>query len=298
MLAVSALPTRAAATTAYGEAFDTLYTIDLDARRATEVGRSGLFRGQIIGNISGLTTTADGAMYAAAGGFKLLVRIDPANGGTTVVGSFGLDGQGDPARNDALDLNMAAGCDGTFWLSSAVADKLWKVDPGTGTTTLVGATGHAITGLVARGDQLYGTGGKGDNNFYRLDPATGNATPVGPFGPAVTRWVNSVSMSFGPDGTLWAVFNYMPPENDSKPAVDWSDLARIDPATGTVTILGPIEGPESLRQIGMKGFTLGPPMCVRAAEAQPTPVGSPWILGLLGLLLGAIGLTGMRRAAR
>lgn len=298
MLAVSALPSRASAATAYGEAFDTLYKIDLDTRQATEVGRSGLFRGQIIGNISGLATTTNGAMYAAAGGFKLLVEVDPADGGTKVVGSFGLDGQGDPARNDALDLNMAAGCDSTLWLSSAVANKLWKVSPDTGATTLVGATGHAITGLVARGDRLYGTGGKGDNTFYHIDPATGAATPIGPFGPAVTRWVNSVSMGFDASGTLWAVINYMPPENDSKPAVDWADLATINPATGAVTLLGPIQGPESLRQIGMKGFTVGPPQCARAAEAQPAPVGSPWTLALLGLLLAGVGLGGMRRATR
>ena len=43
-------------------------------------------------------------------------------------------GQGDPARNDALDLNMIAGCEGELWLTSAYAQKVWTVDPADGTT--------------------------------------------------------------------------------------------------------------------------------------------------------------------
>ncbi|MFC4818959.1 hypothetical protein ACFO6Q_01405 [Dokdonella ginsengisoli] len=299
MLAVSAPRVWAAANVAYGEAFDTLYSVQLDSRQATELGRSGLFRGQIIGNISGLTTTADGSLYAAAGGFKLLVKIDPQDGRASVIGSFGLDGQGDPSRNDALDLNMIAGCDDTLWLSSAVANKLWKVDPASGATTLVGSTGHTITGLAARGDRLYGAGGKGDNNFYGIDPQTGAATLIGPFGPAVTTWVNSISMSFDDAGTLWAVINYVPPLDNSQPVADWSDLATIDPATGTVTVLGPVTGPESLRQVGMKGFTVGPTQCTRGTTGtHAAPVGSPWALALLGLLLAAAGAGGAARALR
>ena len=299
MLAVSAPCARAAANVAYGEAFDTLYRVQLDSREAVELGRSGLLRGQIIGNISGLTTAADGSLYAAAGGFKLLVKIDSGDGHATVIGSFGLDGQGDPSRNDALDLNMIAGCDDTLWLSSAVAGKLWKVDPTSGATTLVGSTGHAITGLAARGDRLYGAAGKGDNNFYAIDPQTGAATLIGSFGPAVTTWVNSISMSFDDAGTLWAVINYVPPQDSSQPVADWSDLATIDPATGTVTVLGPITGPESLRQVGMKGFTVGPTQCSRGTTGtHAAPVGSPWALALLGLLLAAAGVAGATRARR
>lgn len=297
MLAVSALPAWAAPTTAYGEAFDTLYKIDVASRQATELGRSGSYHGQLIGNISGLTTTTDGTLYAAAGGVKMLVKVDAGNGSANIVGSFGLDGQGDPTRNDALDLNMVAGCDDTLWLSSAFAGKLWKVDPASGATTLVGATGHTITGLVAHGDKLYGAGGRGDNSFYAVDPATGAATAIGSFGPAVTRWVNSVSMSFDDDGVLWAVINYVPPRDGSQPIADWSDLATIDPATGTVTMLGPVTGPESLRQIGMKGFTVGPPQCTRGGVTpHAAPIGSPWALGLLGLLLALAGVFGARRA--
>jgi hypothetical protein len=194
---------------------------------------------------------------------------------------------------------MIAGCDNTLWLSSAFANKLWKVDPASGATTLVGSTGRTISGLAVRGDKLYGAGGRGDNTFYAIDPTTAAATAIGAFGPAVNRWVNSVSMSFDADGVLWAVINYVPPQDGSQPVADWSDLATIDPATGTVTMLGPVTGPESLRQIGMKGFTVGPPQCTRGTPtAHAAPIGSPWALGLLGLLLAFAGVFGARRTLR
>src|SRR5664279_193053 len=136
-------------TIAYAEAFDTLYSVDLPSHTATEIGSAGSYAGQILVNLSGLSYSPDGTLYAVAGGINSLVRIDPSTGSATVVGSFGLSGQGDPLRNDALDLSMTFGCDGTLWLASAYSGKLWTVDPGTGATTLVGSTGHAITGIVA-----------------------------------------------------------------------------------------------------------------------------------------------------
>jgi hypothetical protein len=258
------------------------------------VGGAGRHAGQIIGNISGLTSTADGSLYAIGGGQKLLLQIDPESGLASVIGDIQFNGVASPSRDAALDLNMVAACDGTLWLSSAVLKTLWTIDPATGITTHVGATGPAITGLASRGEALYGAGGKGDNTFYRIDPATGAASAIGGFGPALATWVNSVSMSFDKEGTLWAVINYVPPEHDSDPAPDWSDLATIDPATGTVTLLGPITGPDALRQVGMKGFSVDAAQCVRGTSApHPAPIGSPWALGLLGLLLA--GATWRRR---
>lgn len=296
---VVATPSALAATGVYGEAFDTLYRLDLDTQAATRVGDAGRYGSQVIGNISGLTTMPDGSMYAVAGGLKLLVGVDAESGRAEVLGGFGLSGQGDPTRNDALDLNMIADCDGTLWLTSAYARKLWTVDPADGATTLVGATGHAISGLAVRDDELFGAAGKDDNRFYRIDPATGAATPIGPFGANVTRWINSVSMSFDEDGTLWAVLNYVPPENDSDVPADWSDLATIDPASGKLEIVGPITGPEGLRRIGMKGFTVGQPQCGRGTlPPVGAPVNSPLALLLLGLFMAVAVGVNRRRFAR
>ena len=295
MLALSASGTRAE-TIAYGEAFDTLYRFGLDSHVAVEVGPAGYFGGQLIGNISGLSFSNDEELFAVAGGMNVLTRINPTSGSASVVGTLGLAGQGDPQRNDALDLNMTFGCDDTLWLVSAYAGKLWKVDQATGATTLVGETGHTITGLVARGNALYGAGGKGDNNLYRVNTRTGEARLIGSYGPAASGWINSVSMSFDENGTLWAVLNYVPPAPGSTLVPDWSDLATIDPITGEVTVVGPITGPEALRQVGMKGFAIGPPRCVAGATpVANAPVGTPPWLMLLGVVLIAAAGVAMRR---
>ena len=284
-------------TTAYAEAFDTLYSVDLSGHTATEIGPAGTYAGQIIANLGGLSYSFDGTLYAVAGGLNALARIDPSTGAATVVGSFGLNGQGDPQRNDALDLSMTFGCDGTLWLASAYAGKLWTVDPGTGATTLVGSTGHTITGLIARGPLLFGAGGRGDNTYYRIDTQTGAATAIGSFGDS--GWINSVSMSFDDEGTLFAVLNYVPPAPGSTMVPDWSDLATIDPSSGALTIIGPITGPDSLSQVGMKGFAIGPPRCI-AGNLIPhrAPIGTPpWLAGLVLLLVAAAGWRLRHRAA-
>ncbi|MEO5559542.1 MAG: hypothetical protein ABIO49_06965 [Dokdonella sp.] len=296
MLAVSAFAANAA-TIAYGEAFDTLYQIDLNARQATRVGVAGMYAGQTIGNISGLTTSVDGSLYAIAGATKFLLKIDPAGGLAEVIGDLGLRGSGS-GQFDALDLGMTADCDGNLWMSSGVLKQLWKVDAKNGATTLIGSTGHPIAGLVYRAGTLYGSGSRDDHGFYRVDQRTGIAALIGTFGPSAPSELNSVSMSFDDQGVLWAVLNYVPP-NTGSVTPDWSDLARIDPATGAMTVLGPITGPESLRQAGMKGFTLTPSQCASvAASAAATPVGSPWALTLLGGLLAAAGLYSARQRLR
>jgi uncharacterized protein DUF6923 len=298
MLAVFA-PSARSATVAYGEAFDTLYRIDLDSHTAASVGPAGSFGGQPIGNLSGLSYSLDENLYAVAGGMNSLARIDANSGRASIVGSFALNGQGDPQRNDALDLGMTFGCDGTLWLVSAYAGNLWTVDPGSGATTLIGPTGQTITGLVASGNALYGAGGHGDNSFYRIDPKSGTARRVGSFG--IDGWIDSVSMSFDENGTLWAVLNYVPPEPGSTTVADWSDLARIDVATGQVTIVGPITGPDDLRQVGMKGFAVGPPRCVAggAGAIFTAPVGTPpWLAALAALLVICAGWTLRRRGLR
>jgi hypothetical protein len=282
----------------YGVAFDTLYSVDVSNHTAAEVGSAGTFGGVPIVNLSGLSFSPDEVLYAVAGGLGALTRIDPATGHATPVGSFGLSGQGDPQRNDALDLSMAFDCDGTLWLASAYANKLWTVNPSNGATTPVGDTGHLLTGIVAHGNVLYGAGGRGDNGFYRIDKATGAATEIGNFGDG--RWINSVSMSYDEAGILWAAINYVPPAPGDVTIADWPDLARIDESTGLITFVGTITGPESLRQIPMKGFSIGPPRCTLGAlPAAAAPVGTPpWLLALAALVVFAGAATLRRRGLR
>jgi hypothetical protein len=279
---------------AYGAAYDTLYSIDIASHTAAEIGAAGSYGGVPIVNLSGLSFSPDNVLFAVAGGLGALTRIDPATGHATPVGSFGLSGQGDPQHNDALDLSMTFDCDGTLMLVSAYANKVWTVNPSTGATTLIGPTGHTITGIVAHGNVVYGAGGRGDNGFYRIDTQTGAATEIGNFGDS--RWINSVSMSYDDAGVLWAAINYVPPAPGTDSVADWSDLARIDESTGKITFVGPITGPESLLQIGMKGFAIGPPRCALGSlPAAAAPVGTPpWLLALAALIV-ALGAFSLRR---
>ncbi|WP_395679697.1 hypothetical protein [Dokdonella sp.] len=284
MFAVAAIPA-GAATVSYGEAFDTLYRIDLETRTASPIGSAGFLGSQRIGNISGLTLLGDGSAYAVSGSLKALLRINLSSGSSQVIGNLGLSDQGS-GQFDALDLGMTSDCDDVLWLVSGTLQQLWRVDPASGTPTLVGSTGHSISGLVADGDALYGTGGDGDHTLYRVNKSDASATAIGSFGTEAPAALNSVSMSFAEDGTLWAVLNYVPPASGSV-TPDWSDLAVIDPETGRMTLKGPITGPEALRQVGMKGFATSTRQCPAGSAPVAAPVVSIWGLLALCMLLPA-----------
>lgn len=280
-----------AATTAYGVAFTDLYRINLVTRVATYVGFSGTYNGQLIGHIRGLSFLPNGELYGVSGNLRALVKLDVSRGTASVAGLLNLDGTGQ--FGTTLDLGMTYGCDGNFWMTSAVTGQLWKVDPATAQPTLVGSTGHRLTGIVAYGNTLYGAGGQGDTGFYKINPQTAQATLVGDYGPALP-WVNVVGMSFDEDGTLYATLNYNPGATSSSPLTDWSDLATIDTRTGVVTKLGAITGPSALRRQSMNGFAIAGTQC----DVPTEPVGTPYEYvpvpaaprGGLALLAGLLGL--------
>ncbi|MCC6595652.1 MAG: hypothetical protein IT477_04010 [Rhodanobacteraceae bacterium] len=294
LFAVAAPSAARAAALAYGEAFDTLYRIELPTHTASEVGVAGRYGGQTIAGISGLTTMGDGSLLAVASSIKALVRIDPETGVATPIGLLGIDGGS--GQYDALDLGMTATCGGGLYLSSGVLRTLYSVDPDSGAATRIGDTGVAISGLAERAGELYGAGAKGDHALYRINPRSGAATKIGDFGPQASKWINSVALSFDEHGTLWAALNYVPPQGDNTPLEDWSDLATIDPATGRLHMVGALTGPESLRKVGMKGFTVGPAPCTNPlGSLDSAPVDAPWALLLLAL--GLVGFAARRRSA-
>lgn len=285
---------------AYAVDYDQLYRVDLATRKATLVGAAGSLGSQPIADLSGLTTAPDGKLYAASDTIKALVRIDPGSGRASVVGKFGIVLGNDPTA--PLDYAMTAACDGSLWLASATARQLWKVDPATGSATAVGPTGRTITGLVAKGDALYGIGGRGEEGWYRIDTRTGAASLVGGLGTMVT-YLASASPAVAADGRVLAALNYVPPPDNRLPA-DWSDLAEIDPDNGVTQVLGNITGPDSLRGIGVRGFTLGKPACGTVApprphaDAHPIPLGGRTALALQIALLGLAAAFASRRARR
>ncbi len=273
--------------------YDRFYRVDLETRQATFVGEVGDAGPQPMADLSGLTMTPDGMLYAASDTLKGLVRIDPATGAGTFIGRFGI-GQSDPTA--PLDFGMTAACDGSLWLSSPVTRQLWKVNPASAKATLVGQLGHDITGLVFERDALYGVGGRGEEGWYGIDTKTGHATLLGGLGSMVD-YITSASPAILPDGTVLAVFNYVPPP-PGQAVPDWSDLVRIDKTTGETTVLGTIHGPSGLRGIGVRGFAVGPPVCgssVAAPVHAAVPTLGDWARWVLMLAMMGIALATMRR---
>ncbi|MEZ5462676.1 hypothetical protein [Dokdonella sp.] len=296
VLSVASISPAMAEPIAYGVAYDELYRIDLATRQATYVGSAGSYAGIPLAALTGLTYGPGNELYAVAGTQKALVRINPGSAATTFVGSFGLAGQGQ-GQFDALDLSMTYGCDGSFWLTSAINRDLWRVNAQTAQLTLVGSTGRQISGLAMRNGVLYGTGIGSDQGLYRISTDTAEATLIG----AYTGDVPWIDPGFGSDGLLWASLSYNPPFNR-----EWSDLARIDTSTGALTNLGPITGPDSLRFFSMKGLAVAPNSCTpQGPGGGPVPPASvalpadaPWVLVLMGLTLLVVGgrrLSGLRR---
>jgi hypothetical protein len=291
-----------AGTTAYGIAFDTLYSIDLSGHTAERIGAAGIYGTAPLANIEGLTYSPDGQLYAVSDTtLKVLMQINPSTGQATVVGPLGgASGLGDQGAGTfgVLDLGMAFTCDGKLWLSSGYTGSLWEVDPATAAVTKVGNLGVTITGLAASGSTLLGAGSGTSPNLYAIDTATAAATVVGAYnsdaGPITTA-----SPGVDSAGQLWALLDDVPPLPPIHVVPEWSTLVQIN-ATGSMTTIAPITGPQSLQFVGIKGLAIAPPTCSMTGHGptfvvHPAPALSPaFLLGLVALLLLAAG-TRLRR---
>ncbi|MDC8014219.1 hypothetical protein [Tahibacter soli] len=282
---------------AFVAAYDQIYRIDLATRQASLVGDNGRYGSQPI-VFKGLAYAPNGALYGASDNVKALFRLDAPGSVTNFVGSLGLNGQGDQANFDALDLGLAIGCDSQQWLTSTYAQKLWKVDAASGATSFVGNLGAKITGIAAKGRELYGFGSRGHDGFYKIDTTTGAATLIKSY-PSFVGNASSMWPAFDASGQLWVVITYMPPPLPGMPGVRWSDLAKVDIATGEMTVLGSITGPESLEFIGLLGVAIAPPAACPTGTVtpQPIPAGSPIGYALLAGLLALVTGYGLRRRA-
>ena len=279
---------------AYVTAYDETYQVDLATRNAALLGKNGRYGTQPV-VFKGIAFSPNGVLYGASDNTKTLFRLDAPGSSTNAVGPLGLNGQGDPANFDALDLGFAVGCDGQQWLTSTYARKLWRMPSNSSTPIFVGNLGAKITGIATRGRDLYGFGSLGDDGFFRIDPATGRTTLIRAY-PNLAGRASSMWPAFDSTGQLWVVITYMPPPTGG-PGSKWSDLAKVDAATGEMTILGPVTGPESLEDIGIQGFAIAAPTACQggADPVTPVPAVSPLANVLLGSLLALGALFGLRR---
>ena len=282
----------------YGEAFDTLYRVDLATHTAQEIGRATPLGSPRLANVEGLTFSPDGKLYAVsdADTLKTLLSIDPITGLATSIAALNLAGQN---VNGQLDLGLAFTCDGKLWLSSGTG-MFWQVNnPSTGTTTYIGNLGVKITGLTAQGNVLYGTGSQGDNHLYQIDPLTAKTTLIGAYGPAA-NYITTTSPGFDASGQLWAILDYVPPPSGSEVA-PWSDLVQIETGSATLANLGSITAPQSsqsaadLEFIGLKGLAIAPSVCATTGSVASTPALSWRAMAALIALLMLFAGTRLRR---
>ncbi len=287
VLGVFGSQVRAADLVGYGEAFNVLYSVDLTASTATQIGGAGSINGQAIANIEGLTFSPAGVLYAVsdAGSAKLLLTIDEHTGLAGVVGNLNV------GNSNQLDLGLAFTCDGKLWMSAGTG-QFWQVNPATAAVTALGNLGVKITGLAGRGATLYATGSQGNNNLYSIDPIQVTATLIGSY--QSTDYITTASPGFDPSGRLWAVLDYVPPQPGNTTVAQWSDLAQLAPATGELTKLSAItaSSPTSapnLAYIGIKGLAIPASVCAATANSAAIPTLS-WrglaTLFALVLLLG------------
>lgn len=171
-------------------------------------------------------------------------------------------------------------------LTMSFDGNLLSLDPATGATSVIGATGfadcltpdsptcgpHSQLSFGAGGGALYATDFA--NNFYTVDPANGRATLVGPTGiPAVPF----IPASTNPDGSL-NIYNENIFEVGGKLYANF-DAATIDFATSTYTsVISP-----ALYQIDASTG--------HATLIAPTDIGLVTIVSVNGIAYGFNGVT-------
>ena len=153
-----------------------------------------------------------------------VIRIDPATGAGTLVGSYGFPGQ------TMADLTFTP--DGTLygWLEPT-AENLYRIDPATGAATLVGESGLIQTsgsGLAANSFGVLFFAGKGaGGQLDIISPVTGLASfLLNLDDPDLGVAINA--LAFSPTGVLYGVERNAP-----------YNLVTINTTTGHVTDLGP-----------------------------------------------------------
>lgn len=281
-----------AGTSAFVSNVDAIYRVDLATRQASYLGATGYYGGIPVA-VEGLAYGPDGNLYGTADNLKSLFRLATQNATSSFVGALALDGV---ASGTNIDPAFAITADGRGWIASWVQNKLWQVDLATGASTPVGTLGYKITGLAARGNELFGAGSRGDEGLYRVDTRDGHATLVNGF-KAKIPYAATINLAFDEQNQLWAVVNYIPPQNDNDTLPVWSDVARINADSGELALQGALTGPRELERNPLQGFAIAVPHGGVVA-ATPLPATTPLGTALLGALLACAAFFQRRRFVR
>ena len=193
-----------------------------------------------------VTEQPGGQLFATDGSAGHLLRVDRTTGLGVIVGSMNV------GATPSLALDPTTGA--VFVGTGAGTPRLYKVDPNTAATTLVGNTSlgfsaiggmdFAASGVLYASVNIVGDGGTGGDHLAIIDKATGAATVIGAYGTCsgsscTTEGIEGIA--FDGAGQLWAT--HTAHSNLGAPG-----LYQIDPTTGAATFvtsyhLGGIEGP-------------------------------------------------------
>ncbi len=160
-------------------------------------------------------------IYSTGNDGTALITIDTITGSGALVGSSGF----------AYTYAAAFTPDGTLWtiINGFTNGQLATFNLTTGAATPVGTAWGTTDVFALEADgagTLYAAGYNG--NFYRVNTSTGQLTLVGNLGfPSI------MDMTFDNSGTLWAVAQTGPNDND---------LYTINPATGVGTLVCTLSG--------------------------------------------------------
>lgn len=267
-----------------------LYRIEMTTGVATEIGATGF------GKIEALAVNAAGEIFGVNPATSQLVKCSSTTGACAAVGV--LTGVLQVQTNAGL----AFASSGVLYL--AMNAVIYRVDPATGATVALGATGPALSGLAAVNASpacasgLYGIGGNSDRGkFYCINVTNGSAALLG------TLTVSPLDSGLDGDittGLVWGITNNTP-----------GQVFAVDPATlalsnlNTVSLAGSeIGGFESLAVLRSTVTTIVPAEDPVNGNAQPVPTLSAALLVLLSLVMaaaaffGAAGTTGTIGNAR
>ncbi|MEE4295226.1 MAG: hypothetical protein V2J20_01250 [Wenzhouxiangella sp.] len=265
-----------------------LWQVNLQSGEETNVGP---LVNQFL-DVEALALSPSGDLYGADDDTNSLVRVRTTDGFAfpitgTSVGNMGVTG--------TFDFGMSFDCDGTLFVVSAIEQSLFQASLSSGQLRRVGEPGALaapISDIAVRGDDVFGIGvGLDANgstlapNLYRIDLENASARLVGSLGPEALPY-NNAGLSFGDDGSLWAMTDRSGVDNQFLP----SQILRIDPLSGRAEAVA-----ETL--IGMESLAIAPPvMCqMRGASdagAHAIPIMSP--PGAALLVLTMLGLAGLR----
>jgi hypothetical protein len=172
-----------------------------------------------------------------------LLAIDPATGIGTIVGPMNI------GPVPALALDPTTGI--MYAATGGGSADLYRVDLGTGATTLIGPTGLSDgESLVAVGDMAFradgtlyaavnivGNGGTGSDNLATIDKMTGQATLIGPFDGVCVQSPCNIegieAITFDQAGNLLGALR-------ERAAAGIPGLYKIDQTTGIATFFAPI----------------------------------------------------------